>query len=866
MSEPLPPPTSSWDVARRLWRIARRRGENRRRHKRELMRKKHGKSVGDGGDWAGFVTIMMWIAACFVHAFFAWILIEAVETSQIVDAESRGLMALPARAERDLKSMAHTEDMLRLAGNDPAAFATVKTSVDEYAKEWEGDVESIAMWGDHWREYHLGGSEESHAAAITAHAREHGARGFVAVSERASLRDPAALPPLYWVFAGFFVALWFVVLTLQGEGIDLDIQKRRHPHWEWLFTHPIRPLAAFSAELLAPAMANPAYATAPVFWFIVLLQSQGLLAAVVGALIIGGALAVAASLLNKAIEIAATLRLTPRRRGLLLGLMAWAGYTALLIPVFALQMRSLMAIPLRWLSAWQDAPWLTVPIQTLIAGWGPHRAWWHGGLVGLWVSASVAILALCIVNWGVASGLQGKGEPGGEKRRPVSWNKGTLLFKKELLWFWRDKSAVVQVVLVPLTLSVFQLLNLRGLAEMMDSGWHLYCGIGIIFGTYLLITLGPRSLSSEGGALWLAVTWPRDLESLLLAKARLWWWVTLGVTAPAFVLAWIKFPADSGLVLLTAAEWGVFSWNLSKKAVTLIGAPSSSGEIEPRPRWQNLAAMIGTLAFGAGVMMRHGHLAILGIVFSILSAAALWQHLRARLPYLFDPWSEKVPAAPTLLHSMIAVAVTVELTSLIASIFLVTGGPEFFWSTRVIASAAVSALAWLVVTLFLEGRGVPPGAIWHWPDSGSHAIPGWVPHLGALLAALGLGILARGYIAFLEWLPWTREYMAGLHAIQAENASAFPWQLLLAAGLAPVTEEWLFRGLLHRSLAREWGGGWWPVIVSSACFAVYHPPVSWVPVFLLGVLCAWLFRKGGKLSACVLAHAVYNLVVILWPA
>ena len=101
-----------------------------------------------------------------------------------------------------------------------------------------------------------------------------------------------------------------------------------------------------------------------------------------------------------------------------------------------------------------------------------------------------------------------------------------------------------------------------------------------------------------------------------------------------------------GLVLLTAAGWGVFSWNLSKKSVTLIGAPSSSGEMEPRPRWRNLASMIGTMAFGAGVMMRNGHLAILGIVFSILSAAALWQHLRARLPFLFDPWSEKVPIAP----------------------------------------------------------------------------------------------------------------------------------------------------------------------------------------------------------------------------
>ena len=55
---------------------------------------------------------------------------------------------------------------------------------------------------------------------------------------------------------------------------------------------------------------------------------------------------------------------------------------------------------------------------------------------------------------------------------------------------------------------------------------------------------------------------------------------------------------------------------------------------------------------------------------------------------------------------MIAVAVTVEVTALIASIFLITGGPERYWSARAIAYGVVSAVAWLVVSLFLEGRGV----------------------------------------------------------------------------------------------------------------------------------------------------------------
>ena len=50
---------------------------------------------------------------------------------------------------------------------------------------------------------------------------------------------------------------------------------------------------------------------------------------------------------------------------------------------------------------------------------------------------------------------------------------------------------------------------------------------------------------------------------------------------------------------------------------------------------------------------------------------------------------------------------------------------------------------------------------------------------------------------------------------------------------------------------------------SVAVFAVYHPPLSWLPVALLGATNAVLFKKTGRLTSAVILHMVYNAVIVL---
>jgi membrane protease YdiL (CAAX protease family) len=394
------------------------------------------------------------------------------------------------------------------------------------------------------------------------------------------------------------------------------------------------------------------------------------------------------------------------------------------------------------------------------------------------------------------------------------------------------------------------------------AGWHLIAGAAVVFGSYFLFILGPRSLASEGQALWMALTWPRGLEELLKAKARLWWMVSLVVVGLVLLFAVLRYPADSWRVGIVGVLWGVFGRSLAEKAVTLVHAPSTSGEPEPAPRGRRWAASLGTFSFGAGILSQRWHLAVVGIVYSYLTAAAMWQQFRARLPYLFDPWAEPAPKFPSLVNAMVAIAALTEGMAVMLAILLGLLGPQRLFIAQFVAYGICGLAAWLVTSLWLDGRGVGTKDIWRWPDvplGARRLLLGGAAGLG-LGAALGLAGIAWG--ALVQRIP---DWGPALRAA-GEHLAAHPGERMFVAvgaiAFAPLAEEYLFRGLLFRALDREWGGA--TAIWGSACFfAVYHPPVAWPPVVLVGAAAAVLFRRTGHLLPAVVLHAVYNAIVVL---
>ena len=126
---------------------------------------------------------------------------------------------------------------------------------------------------------------------------------------------------------------------------------------------------------------------------------------------------------------------------------------------------------------------------------------------------------------------------------------------------------------------------------------------------------------------------------------------------------------------------------------------------------------------------------------------------------------------------------------------------------------------------------------------------------------VALGVLALAYLAALRLVPQVAQWLDRTNAQLNATPHAREGLFIMGVLIAPVAEEFLFRGLLYRALDREWGG--WRAIAGSAIFfAIYRPPLSWLPVATLGACNAMLFKRTGRFAPAVALHMAYNTVVL----
>jgi len=716
-----------------------------------------------------------------------------------------------------------------------------------------------------------GGDANVIATRLHAAIRENPDRILIAKSV---LDGRPAAPRLPDMMALIFVLVWCAMLVCQGEGPELDTQRPRHPMWEWLFSHPAPPGAIFLAEMLAPIAANPVYLTAPLFPALLYGWTYGLGGGIAAALLVGVPAALAMACLGKAIEIHVVLRASPRARGAILGLMGWFGYASLFLFLFLAssiqRLAPAVASALEPLAGW---PW--PPVRALVGLTANGRqSFVYGVALCAAIAAVVIAGSIAFSLWSARRGLAGQFSQGAAVPRASRDGRSRFgsdpLYRKELLWFRRDGGALVQVVLVPLSLAAFQLFNLRGILAEAGGAWNYLAGAAILFGTYFLLILGPKSLASEGQALWIALTWPRGLENLLMAKARLWALVATGIVGVILAYAAFRFPADDWKIATVGIGWYLFARSLAEKTVTLATVTSPSGEPEKIPTGLRWAASIGMLTFAIGVLTQQWNVAIAGIVYSTLTAAAMWQNFRFHLPFLYDPWSETLPPAPTLMHAMIGISAMVEGAAVLTGLAVWGLGKDALAPTTALIYGLCAIVASVSLARFLDGRGVPQRAIWLWGE-GPRPWPQLdfagkrdVIVLIAIGAGLGLalGLAAHAYLWLLQFVPQLGDIIAQGQKQMDAVPNARVSYAVMAVLFAPFAEEYLFRGLLFRALDREWGG-WRAVLGSAAFFAIYHPALSWLPVAALGAANALLFKRTGRLAPAVALHMIYNATVLL---
>jgi membrane protease YdiL (CAAX protease family) len=110
-------------------------------------------------------------------------------------------------------------------------------------------------------------------------------------------------------------------------------------------------------------------------------------------------------------------------------------------------------------------------------------------------------------------------------------------------------------------------------------------------------------------------------------------------------------------------------------------------------------------------------------------------------------------------------------------------------------------------------------------------------------------------------VPTAREQILG-----QETSVGIPdllWLILAGAVLAPIVEEFLFRGLFYRYLRKRRTRGF-AIVVTAALFAIAHLVPTLIPsLFVFGIFLAWVVERYGSLYPAMALHSLNNLTSIL---
>ena len=154
------------------------------------------------------------------------------------------------------------------------------------------------------------------------------------------------------------------------------------------------------------------------------------------------------------------------------------------------------------------------------------------------------------------------------------------------------------------------------------------------------------------------------------------------------------------------------------------------------------------------------------------------------------------------------------------------------------------------------------------------ALPGLRPALvdvGWLLAGAGLVMaLSWATYLFVEAVLGGDAPVQGVvqTADEAAGAAARLAVLVVSVGLAPISEELVFRGVLLSAVSRRLAPGW-AAVITAAAFALTHLALDFesataVPaLFVMGWVLALAVQRTGRLGPAVAAHVGFNLVGVL---
>jgi ABC-2 type transport system permease protein len=476
--------------------------------------------------------------------------------------------------------------------------------------------------------------------------------------------------------------------------------------------------------------------------------------------------------------------------------------------------------------------------------------------IAVWIG--LAVLGFQLRNGVVAAGARETGRSAARvgasdtgTRRSLSI--GTVVQRRELTLLRRDRSFLVQTLVLPVVVVFSQIVFQGRLHSSTLSGISNATIASIAFGiaAYTLMMSAFQTLNSEGGALWLLFTVPRSLESVLREKARLWAVLALAYPLAVFIIAVVvKMHVDIELAGFAAIVLlGVPIYAAIAVALGVFGCDPLAQEVRTklRPTYVYLYMMLAGL-YTYALYASEWWQKVVVIVLSGLLSLALWQKARDELPYLLDP-AASPPARVSTSDGIIAAMMFFVVQGITLAIFM--AATHHISGNAIVTAYSIAGATTFGLFRLVYWRSKTLGIPRIFAAGVTKAV-GW--GVGAGLAAALAGAV---YLYALRRMDLLQDVMRE----SARGLSANVWIPLLAVVAAPIFEEFIFRGLIFAGLRRSLDA--FPAIVASAAvFAIVHPPVSMIPVFGLGLGAAWAFDRSKMLLAPMIAHGIYNAVML----
>lgn len=422
--------------------------------------------------------------------------------------------------------------------------------------------------------------------------------------------------------------------------------------------------------------------------------------------------------------------------------------------------------------------------------------------------------------------------------------------RRELRLLSRDRNFLFQTLLLPIIIIGSQMVFNGKLNSLGELGEHHTLAAAIAFGlgVYVLMLSAFQTLNNEGQVLWLLYTVPRSIESVLKEKAQLWGMLTMAY--PVVVLgitAWYTTQFEWStlvLVLIVAAGIPIYSMIAVSLGVFACDPQAVDARSRVRPTYVYLYMLLASF-YTWSIYSNVWSQKLVVLVLTASLALALWQKARDSLPYLLDP-AAAPPARVSTADGLIA-----------ATAFFILQGIVLLFFDKVGMRAITIAFAIAGLTVY----GLMRLAYWRSKTSGVPAILRGVALAASLRsAAMAAAVACAAGLAYIVAIQHTAAWME-MQKAAADTISSRGWILALAVVAAPLCEEFIFRGLIYGGLRRSMKA--MPAMVmSAAVFAVVHPPLSILPVFVLGLCTAWAYERSKTLLAPMLVHALYNAAIL----